>query len=376
MQEDLATELKNLINQTKKYINENQQLILDCRRQISEVYILLQDCHRQLLETYRLLQTCNKEHQDISSYCSQNQQFEILTLDTIRSLNTLYRYTNDIIISHDAKGWLKISQQAQAKMLSLFTQIAKHFNLNLIASGGTVLGIVRHQNKFVPWDDDIDADMPLQDWLKFIDILDKILPNSGFSFSVDTAIRIYYKQRIFDYIPRNNNQNIAALKLDVHGLMPVETVLGKKKLEDVIMDIQKKEMIYDRELTKKPVYDKNTLKKILDLHQHVIKNIKLNNEKNMTYTIYPSTLSVLRKIPFYNNLFPPRKTNLCGFPVNIPNNAIGYLIQIYGDYKSIPLVLSSQHYYEQNYQKSDYDAWKEFLNTPNEYYIKSILGKA
>lgn len=53
------------------------------------------------------------------------------------------------------------------EMLKEFDAICKRFNVRYWISWGTLLGAVRHGG-FIPWDDDIDVEMPMEDYNKLI----------------------------------------------------------------------------------------------------------------------------------------------------------------------------------------------------------------
>lgn len=55
------------------------------------------------------------------------------------------------------------------------SSIADEHHISYYAIGGTCLGAVRHQG-FIPWDDDIDIAVPVEDYEPFLEILSRELP--------------------------------------------------------------------------------------------------------------------------------------------------------------------------------------------------------
>lgn len=72
-------------------------------------------------------------------------------------------------------GTLARVQQIELDMLREFDRICRANGLTYFADGGTCLGAVRHGG-FIPWDDDIDIGMPIDDFLKFEEIAKNGLP--------------------------------------------------------------------------------------------------------------------------------------------------------------------------------------------------------
>jgi len=64
---------------------------------------------------------------------------------------------------------LRKAQLIMLEMLVEFDAICKKYHLQYWLDSGTLLGAVRHQG-FIPWDDDIDLSMPLDDYKKFQEI--------------------------------------------------------------------------------------------------------------------------------------------------------------------------------------------------------------
>ena len=60
-------------------------------------------------------------------------------------------------------------QNIEFEMLKWFHLLCEQNNLKYSMVGGTMLGAVRHQG-FIPWDDDVDVYLPMEDALKLLNV--------------------------------------------------------------------------------------------------------------------------------------------------------------------------------------------------------------
>ena len=67
---------------------------------------------------------------------------------------------------------LEVIQNCEFEMLKYVKQVCDSHGLRYYLAYGTLLGAVRHQG-FIPWDDDTDVHMPREDYVKFVEILQK-----------------------------------------------------------------------------------------------------------------------------------------------------------------------------------------------------------
>lgn len=74
---------------------------------------------------------------------------------------------------------LREVQLFELQSLKDITEFCDNNNITYILSSGNLLGAVRHGG-FIPWDDDVDIDMPLSDYKKFIRIAQKGLGKKYF----------------------------------------------------------------------------------------------------------------------------------------------------------------------------------------------------
>ena len=82
---------------------------------------------------------------------------------------------------------LRQIQLIMLRLLKIFDDICKKNNLRYWLIGGTLIGAVRHGG-FIPWDDDVDVQMPLDDYRKFINLPDEEFPKEVFLQTDDTDI--------------------------------------------------------------------------------------------------------------------------------------------------------------------------------------------
>ena len=70
---------------------------------------------------------------------------------------------------------LRNAQLVMLRILKVFDAICRKHKLNYWLDAGTLLGAARHDG-FIPWDDDVDVMMPIEDYTTFCSIAEKELP--------------------------------------------------------------------------------------------------------------------------------------------------------------------------------------------------------
>lgn len=79
---------------------------------------------------------------------------------------------------------VKQAWAAELKVLGEIDKICKKHNIAYFADWGTLLGTVRHGG-FIPWDDDLDITMKRADYIRFLQVAEKELPEGFEIFTYD-----------------------------------------------------------------------------------------------------------------------------------------------------------------------------------------------
>ncbi|MCK4743218.1 MAG: LicD family protein [Sulfuriflexus sp.] len=141
----------------------------------------------------------------------------------------------------------KILRKAQLIMLDMlieFDAICKKHQLQYWLDSGTLLGAVRHQG-FIPWDDDIDLSMPVEDYYEFLKIAKSELSSEIFLQTTQTD-----QDFKFDYTKlRSNKANIVEFHekdksityhqgvfVDIFPMLSIENTEENKKYYDSTLE--------------------------------------------------------------------------------------------------------------------------------------------
>ena len=237
-------------------------------------------------------------------------------------------------------GILRKAQLIILDMLIEFDAICKKHQLQYWLDSGTLLGAIRHQG-FIPWDDDIDLSMPIEDYNKFLKIAQTELSNDIFFQTSQTD-----KNFKFDYIKLRSNK---ASIVEFH-----EKDKQIKYHQGVFVDIFPMLTIENTEANKK-LYD-STLKKIRDvssisLHtpngkddsvkrSSLVASLKEKHqgwENDKSKVIYGGEMPDVSAWFDIEKVFPLTTMEFEGISFPVPNNPSHYLDAIYSfDYRQLP----------------------------------------
>lgn len=237
----------------------------------------------------------------------------------------------------------KVLRKAQLIMLEMlieFDVICKKHQLQYWLDSGTLLGAVRHQG-FIPWDDDIDLSMPIEDYNEFLKIAKSELSNEIFCQTSDTDNNFK-----FDYIKlRSNKVSIVEFHekdkvieyhqgvfIDIFPMLAIEnTEANKKQYGSTFKEIRNVSSIslHTPDGTNDPVKRAFLVESLKQKHQ--------GWEVGKSKVIYGGEMPDVAAWFDIEDVFPLTIIEFEGLGFPVPNNPSHYLDAIYSfDYRQLP----------------------------------------
>lgn len=231
--------------------------------------------------------------------------------ERIETLEYIIDHSLDITKMAKASGEQRQMQIIGTEVLRILHEVCSKYHLTYWIDWGTLLGAVRHGG-YIPWDDDLDISMPIDDFKKACEILPKEFSNyKGYGLLAEVT----------DY-------NVIAVTLWRAGV-----ILDIVATDNTSSNTSKEEI-------------QARYKGLID-YQKSLKNQTIGEKINRHYDIMGinDNENPIWYQPGYNNkavifeddiLFPVTTVIFEGYEVCAPKNIDEYLKRCYGDFMSFP----------------------------------------
>ncbi len=235
---------------------------------------------------------------------------------------------------------LRKAQLIMLDMLIEFDAICKNHQLQYWLDSGTLLGAVRHQG-FIPWDDDIDISMPMEDYKSFLNVAGNELSSDIFLQTSETD-----QDFKFDYIKlRSNKADIVefhekdkqvtyhqGIFVDIFPMLTVEnTEKNQQQYITTFKEIRNLSSIslHTPDGKDDPIARTELVESLKLLHQ--------GWDKNNSKVIYSGEMPDVAAWFDIQAIFPLSTISFEGISFPAPNNPSHYLDAIYSfDYRQLP----------------------------------------
>jgi lipopolysaccharide cholinephosphotransferase len=237
---------------------------------------------------------------------------------------------------------LRKAQLIMLGMLVEFDLICKKHKLQYWLDSGTLLGAVRHEG-FIPWDDDIDLSMPVEDYNKFVEIAKSELSKDIFfqTKETDEAFKFDYiklrsnKASIVEFHEKDKEVNYhQGVFVDIFPMLTLENSEENKKLyEETFEELRACSSVSLHTPTgiDRPIQREKLVKTLEKKHQ--------GWQNKETKVIYSGKMPDIAAWFDFKEIFPLKKISFEGLEFFVPHNPQHYLSENYSfNYMKLPPV--------------------------------------
>lgn len=235
---------------------------------------------------------------------------------------------------------LRKAQLIMLDMLIEFDAICKKHQLQYWLDSGTLLGAVRHQG-FIPWDDDIDLSMPIEDYTEFLKIAGSELSSDIFLQTSITDINFKFdyiklrsnKARIVEFHEQESDVNYhQGVFVDIFPMLAIENTEENKDYYDSTLKAIRElsaTSLHTPDGKDDPLTRATLASSLKQMHQ--------GWEYDHSKVIYSGEIPDVAAWFDIAEVFPLSTLEFEGLSFSAPKNADHYLDAIYSfDYRQLP----------------------------------------
>jgi lipopolysaccharide cholinephosphotransferase len=240
---------------------------------------------------------------------------------------------------------LRKHQLTMLEMLTWLDDVCLRHNINYWLSSGTLLGAVRHGG-YIPWDDDVDVEMPEADFRRLLTVLADEAPAAGYALQHHSND----KEFIFPFAKLRHTashieeadgldalQAFHGLYIDLFPLAPSNS-LKLHRLGAKLIGTEQKMRVA-----------RPALRPLLAPLRALLSGVVYPLLRTVTAIPLPGTRTYRHVMPSYfsrervlDECLPTQRIAFEGYMFNAPRSTDAYLTRIYGsDYNSLPATIHS-----------------------------------
>ena len=254
----------------------------------------------------------------------------------INYITNFLKKTTDVSNAPKAKGILRQVQELNLEVLSEVDRICRKHKLSYWLDFGTLLGAMRHQG-FIPWDDDIDIGMPIDDFKKFCEIVeDEAKSKNSVCYFKKVPSQIG-KCLHKNFIPQTDDEWVDFIFWRLKGKLSFATDIFPYYFSNAD-EAEIRSVIEQGCAQKTALFDKfktyNDFKEVESAIDAIQKPLASDSGK----VLFLGLETRVYQPHLYNtsDVFPLKETKFEGHSFSIPNNWQKILIRTYGNYLEIP----------------------------------------